>query len=112
MADTDIDPFSDHDKLDDHSGETIPLTPGGVTGGSTGEPEREQETSLRGTSTEVFKDRVKALYQLKWLTTKRKFILIVIVSYMLFGSSRGTIKFINSTWYTERLYQQFIFWII
>ena len=52
MADIDIDPFSDDDKTDarpdDHPDETIPLTPEGVMGGSTWEPEPEQETSFRG----------------------------------------------------------------
>ena len=37
MADIDIDPFSDHDKTDaspdEPTGETIPLTQGGVIGG-------------------------------------------------------------------------------
>ena len=49
MADIDTDPYSNHDKTDQHpdgTGETIPLTPGGE--GSTWEPEREQETSFRG----------------------------------------------------------------
>ena len=35
MADTDIDPFGDHDKTDSHpdeTGETIPLLSGGVGG--------------------------------------------------------------------------------
>ena len=51
MADIDIDPFGDHDKTesrpDELMGENIPLTPGG---GSTWEPELEQETSFRGES--------------------------------------------------------------
>ena len=36
IADIDIDPFSDHDKIDpqpDETGETIPLNPGGVVVG-------------------------------------------------------------------------------
>ena len=43
MADVHIDPFGEHDKTDSHpdEGETIPLNPGG---GSTWEPEHEQET--------------------------------------------------------------------
>ena len=42
MADIDIDPFGDHDKMDtqpDKTGETIPLNPGEVEGGATWEPE-------------------------------------------------------------------------
>ena len=45
MADMDISPFDEHDKIDaqpDEIGETIPFTPGGVIGGgSTWEPEQE-----------------------------------------------------------------------
>ena len=53
MADVDIDPFGDYDKMDSHSDEcaNIPLTPGGgVIGGrgSSWEPERKQETLFRG----------------------------------------------------------------
>ena len=65
MADIDIDPFGEHDKTDSHpdeTGETIPLKPGGeVMGGSTWEPEYEQETSFRGMSlrTEVLKNTSK-----------------------------------------------------
>ena len=51
MTDVDIDPFGDHDKTksrpEEPTGENIPLTPGG---GSTWEPEREQETSFEGES--------------------------------------------------------------
>ena len=43
MADIDIDPFSDHDKTGD-------LTPGGVMGRPTLEPECKQETSFGGMS--------------------------------------------------------------
>ena len=50
MADVDIDPFSDHDKTDEHpdeTGENIPLSPGGAMGGGfTWEPECEQQTSF------------------------------------------------------------------
>ena len=49
MADIDIDPFSDHKKTDAQTGETgenIPLYPAG--GGSSWEPEHEQETSFGG----------------------------------------------------------------
>ena len=48
MADIDIDPFGEHDKTEsrtDETGENISLTP---VGGSTWEPEHEQETSFRG----------------------------------------------------------------
>ena len=49
MADVDINPFGEHDKTEsriDETGETIPLIPG--VGGSTWEPEHEQETSFKG----------------------------------------------------------------
>ena len=65
MADVDIDPFGDHNKTESRSeeptGENIPLTPGG---GSTWEPEREQETSFGGESqrTRHLKNNVKDLY--------------------------------------------------
>ena len=52
MADVDINPFGEHDKTDSHpddTGETIPLPPVNP-GGSTWEPEREQETSFGGMS--------------------------------------------------------------
>ena len=48
MADVDIDPFGGHkSRPDNHTdtGKNIPLIPGG---GSTWEPEHEQETSFRG----------------------------------------------------------------
>ena len=63
MADVDIDPFGEHDKTDETTDETFPLTPVGV--GSTWEPEREQETSFGGESqrTRLLKDYVKDLYQ-------------------------------------------------
>ena len=51
MADVDIDPFGDHDKPEDcldKTDENISLTPGGAMGGSTWEPECEQETSFEG----------------------------------------------------------------
>ena len=52
IADIDINPFSDHDKMDaqpDKKGKTIPLNPGGVMGGGpTWEPEHGQETSFGG----------------------------------------------------------------
>ena len=63
MADVDIDPFGDHDKTDEPTGENIPLTPGGG-GGSIWEPEREQETSFRGESEISKEEKVKELYQL------------------------------------------------
>ena len=52
MADIDINPFGDNDKMDtqhDKTGETIPLNPGRVVvgGRATWEPEHEQETSFR-----------------------------------------------------------------
>ena len=48
MADVDIDPFGEHDRTEsrtDETGENIPFTP---VGGSTWEPEHEQETSFGG----------------------------------------------------------------
>ena len=63
MADVDIDPFGEHEsRPDEPMGESIPLTP---VGGSTWEPEREQETSFRGESqrTKLVKDYVKDLYK-------------------------------------------------
>ena len=60
MADVDINPFGGHDKTksrpEEPTGENICLNPGG--GGSTWEPECEQETSFRGESqrTRVLKD--------------------------------------------------------
>ena len=41
MADVDVDPFGEHDKTDETTDETFPLTP---RRGSTWEPEHEQET--------------------------------------------------------------------
>ena len=63
MADIDINPFGDHDKTESEPmSENIPLTP---VGGSTWEPEHEQETSFGGESqrTELMKEHVKGLYQ-------------------------------------------------
>ena len=65
MADVDIDPFGEHDRTElrtDETGETIPLTP---VGGSTWEPEHEQETSFGGTSQRIklVKDYVRDLYK-------------------------------------------------
>ena len=64
MADVDIDPFGEHEsRTDDHTetGENIPFTP--VGGGSTWEPEREEETPFGGESqrTKLMKDYVKDL---------------------------------------------------
>ena len=59
MADIDIDPFGDHESRPDKPmDENIPLTP---VGGSTWEPEHEQETSFGGESqrTKLVKDYVK-----------------------------------------------------
>ena len=67
MAGIDTDPFGEHDKTDAHpdqTGKNIPLTPGGVMGGgSTWEPECNQETSPGGKSTfSPLKYHVKELY--------------------------------------------------
>ena len=64
MADVDIDPFGEHESRRDESmGETILLIPG--KGGSTWEPECEQETSFGAESlrTKLIKDCVKELYE-------------------------------------------------
>ena len=61
MADIDIDPFGEHEsRPDEQTGENIPLTP---VGGSTWEPEHEQETSFGGESqrTRLMKDLYKKL---------------------------------------------------
>ena len=63
MADVDIDPFGEHEsRPEEPMGENIPLTP---VGGSTREPECEQETSFGGESqtTRLRKDYVKDLYK-------------------------------------------------
>ena len=63
MVDVDIDPFGEHEsRPEEPTGENIPLTP---VGGSTWEPECEQETSFGGESegTRLMKDYVKDLYK-------------------------------------------------
>ena len=73
MADIDIDPFGGAEcpttgehksRPEEPMGENIPLTP--VGGGSTWEPEHEQETSFGGGEsqrTKLMKDYVKDLYK-------------------------------------------------
>ena len=66
MTDVDINPFGKHDRTElrtDETGENISLTP--VRGGSTWEPEHEQETSFRGMSqrTKLVKDYIRDLYK-------------------------------------------------
>ena len=65
MADVDIDPFGEcESRPDETEGENIPLTP--VGGGSTWEPEHEQETSSfvgESQRTKLMKDYVKDLDQ-------------------------------------------------
>ena len=65
MADVDIDPFGEHESRTDETGENVPCTPVGGGGGSTWEPEREQETSFGGESqrTKLMKDYIKDLYK-------------------------------------------------
>ena len=85
MADVDIDPFGgtecppsrEHESRPDvPMGESIPLTP---VGGSTWEPEREQETSFGGRESQrnrVLRDRVEGLYKKlsqKWARTSEVF---------------------------------------
>ena len=72
MADIDINPFGEHDRTEsrtDETGENIPLTP--VKGGSTWEPEREQETTFGGLSgvrawlnAGFVEDKVNGLYEI------------------------------------------------
>ena len=69
MADVDIDPFGEHEsRPEEPMDEHIPLdlvTPVGG-GGSTWEPEREQETSFGGRESQrikLMKDYVKDLYE-------------------------------------------------
>ena len=63
MADVDINSFGEHEpRPDEPMGESIPLT--SLGGGSTWEPEREQETSFRGREslrTRVLRDKVEGL---------------------------------------------------
>ena len=64
MADVDIDHFGEHEsRPEEPTGENIPLTP--VGGGSTWEPEHEQETSFGGECqrTRLMKDYVKDLHK-------------------------------------------------
>ena len=69
MADIDIDPFGNHNKTNNHpdepTGENIPLSPGGLGGGSTWELEPEKETSFGGISLrmKVLREHLKALYR-------------------------------------------------
>ena len=66
MADLDINPFGEHDRTESRPDENIPFLPvTPVGGGSTWEPEREQETSFGGTSqrTKLMKDYIKDLYK-------------------------------------------------
>ena len=63
MADVDINPLGEHEsRPEEPTGENIPLTP---VGGSTWEPECEQETSFGGGSQKnrLMKDYVKHLYK-------------------------------------------------
>ena len=66
MADVDIDPFGEHGRTEEPTDENIPLTPVTPVGGSTWEPEREQETSFGGRDSQrnrVLRDRVEGLYE-------------------------------------------------
>ena len=68
MADVDIDLFEDHSKTEaqpDETGGTIPLIQGGVGGGASWEPKREQETSFGGKTqrTRLKEAQVEGLYQ-------------------------------------------------
>ena len=64
MTDIDINPFGEHEsRTEEPTGENIPLPPVTSVGGSTWEPESEQETSFEGEShrTRLVKDYVKDL---------------------------------------------------
>ena len=69
MADIDINPFSNHDKMDtqpDETGKTIPLNPREVVVGGTAtwKPEHIQETSFRGSQRIRLKEvQVEGLFQ-------------------------------------------------
>ena len=68
MADINIDPFERHNRTElrtDETGENIPIPLVTPVGGSTWEPEREQEMSFGGESqrTKLMKDYVKDLYK-------------------------------------------------
>ena len=77
MADVAIDPFGEHEsRPEEPTGENIPLTP---VGGSTWEPEREQETSLGGESQRtrlVLKICIKS-YQKTLVKPQNHFIFII-----------------------------------
>ena len=63
MADIENDPFGEHElRPEEPTGENIPLTP--VGGGTTWEPESEQEKSFRGESETSKEEKVKKIYQL------------------------------------------------
>ena len=70
MADVDIDPFGEHEsRCEEPTDKNITLTP--VRGGSTWEPEREQETSFGGLSgarvrlnAGFVEDKVNGLYEI------------------------------------------------
>ena len=66
MADTDINPFSDHktDALLDKTGKTIPLSPEGVGEGATWDIECKQEISFTGKTqrTRLKEAQVEELY--------------------------------------------------
>ena len=81
MEDIDINPFGDHEsRPEGPMGENVPPTP--VRGGSTWEPEHEQETSFGGESqrTRRMKDYVKDVYksyQKTLVKPQNHFILII-----------------------------------
>ena len=66
MADVDIDSFGEHGRTEEPTDENITLTLVTPVGGSTCEPEREQETSFGGRESQrnrVSRDRVEGLYE-------------------------------------------------
>ena len=82
MEEIDIDPFGEQGRNEsrtDETGENIPLDPATPGGGSTWEPEREQETSFGGRESQrnrLLRDRVEGLYEKlskKWERTSEVF---------------------------------------
>ena len=66
MEDVNVDPVSNHDKTDTQAyktGETVPLTPGGVGGAATWEPERETPFVGMSIREKVLREHIEGLYR-------------------------------------------------
>ena len=66
MEDVNIDPFIDHDKTGTQAyktGETVPLTPGGVGGAAMWEPERETSFVGMNIRKKVLREHIEGLYR-------------------------------------------------